>query len=284
MIDSYVPSPIPFYISNKRSDWRRSSCRDIPPYPQPVIAVADFSINIANGIDIRVESDPGPVTSVFLLPWGGGDSIILDEGAFDVAATTDGAYSIYLQPTTFSAPGIELDVHYYLIVEAGGQAYESECIYTRDVTEADFPKDCNDDRISYIKVSWSSECGINGGGAAETGGYMMYIDGEVGRPEWSPVEEGEEDAEGQEVVDYQRIRKRMSITFPGTLYIADALTHTLLFDTRTIEFDDGLVWNFRDPKVDVVWDETGCESFCMLTFSFEIDGLSRFGCASECAE
>ena len=72
MIDSYVPSPIPFYISDKRSDWRRVSCRDIPPYPQPVIAVADFSINIANGIDIRVESDPGPVTSVFLLPWGGG--------------------------------------------------------------------------------------------------------------------------------------------------------------------------------------------------------------------
>ncbi len=282
MIDSYVPSPIPFYISSRRSDWRRVSCAGIPPYAQPVIAEADFSINIANGIDIRVDGDPGPVTSAFLLPWGGGDTIILDQGAFDVAATTDGAYSIYLQPTVFSAPEVALETYYYLIVEAGGNAYESECIYTRDVTDADFPKDCNDDRIVYTKIAWSSECGINGGGAVETGGYSMYVDAEVGRPEWSPVEEGEQDAEGQEVVDYQRIRKRYSLIFQGTQYIADALWHTLLYETRQIIFDDGLTWSFRDPKVDIAWDETGCDSFGLITFSFEIDGLSRFGCSTDC--
>lgn len=283
MIDSYVPSPIPFYVSINRTDWKQKSCQAFEPYRNPVLAEADFSISLLNGIDIRVDGDPGAVSSAFLLPWGGGDTIILDAGAFGVAPTADaGIFSIYLQPSVLSAPGVALNTHYYLIVEAGSGSFGSECVYAFDGTDTDYPRDCNDDRKTYFKVSWSSPCLIKGGGALETGGYMLYLEGEVGRPEWSPTESGDEDAEGQEVVDYQRIRKRMSITFDGTQYIADALVHTLLFDVRTIEFDDGLIWNFRDPKVSVAWNDTDCSKFGFIEFSFEIDGLARFGCSADC--
>jgi len=229
-----------------------------------------------------MDADPGAPVMVRLYPSDGGSFIALTTGGWAVGPTADGQLSMYHAADTWTATGIELNKWYYMLVQTADATYYSTEFYAVAGPGGVLPEPC-DDNESYCLLSWSTSCGIKGGGYKGAEGSFVFLNSLPKKMVVSVEEsDGETDVDGAVSIGRQTMRTRRSISLYGTEHLAEALASIAIFDYKSITFLDNTVWPITSTDVNFSPIEDDCGLYGEIEFSFEFGTLTRTGCEEGC--
>jgi hypothetical protein len=125
---------------------------------------------------------------------------------------------------------------------------------------------------NYIKLTWTNSCDL--GTIYYAGGFenKLFLDAEIGAPDYEDVEEGEENDEGVFIKTLEKLQKVHKFQCYVPEYLADALKLLPLHDDVQIFYTNGLYSSaIRNIKVDVEWDSGSNECMALVTVSYQQD-------------
>src|SRR5688572_20542031 len=108
---------------------------------------------------------------------------------------------------------------------------------------------------NYIKLEWWDTCDI--GGICYQDGFKntVFLDTDIGRPDYNILEEGAENGDGVFIKDYSRLQKTPQIQCYVPEYLADALSLLPLHSNVRMTYTNGLYAGLvRNVSVNVEWD------------------------------
>jgi len=126
--------------------------------------------------------------------------------------------------------------------------------------------------MNYLKLDWSNSCDL--GRVYYSGGFTntLYLDAEIGKPEYSIEEEGFENGDGVFIKTRERLIKNYKFEIVVPEYIADALVFMALHDNIRISYTNGLYSStVRNVKVNVNWEDITNSCLAIVEVSFQQD-------------
>jgi len=94
----------------------------------------------------------------------------------------------------------------------------------------------------------------------------LYLDADIGEPEYGIIEEGEEDGENNFLPYYQRYCKIYKTVILANEYMLDALYLVRLHDNIYITFKTGERFNIYDVQISHTWENDGYVARLEITF------------------
>lgn len=125
---------------------------------------------------------------------------------------------------------------------------------------------------NYIKLEWWNSCNL--GEIYYTGGFKnkLFLETEIGEPEYLHEETGHEDGNGVFVKELESLVKnyRFKVVVPED--IVDALEAMALHDNITITYTNGLYSSaVRNVKVNATWSEETNQCLAVVEVLFQQD-------------
>lgn len=124
----------------------------------------------------------------------------------------------------------------------------------------------------YIKLEWTNSCDL--GNVYYQDGFVnkMFIDAEIGAPEYEEVIDSEENGEGVEIVIYQKQQKKYKFEFLAPEYVADAIKFMAMHDSINLTTTDGLIsTQIRNVEVNVSWEDSTNQCMALIQVTFQQD-------------
>lgn len=133
---------------------------------------------------------------------------------------------------------------------------------------------------NYIKLEWWNSCNL--GNILYTTGFKnkLFLDTEIGEPEYLNVEDGHDDGNGVFVKEFESLVKNYKFKVVVPEDIVDALQAMRLHDNINITFTNGLYSSsVRNVKVNTTWmeDENQCLAIVEVLFE-QNDQLIKSSC------
>lgn len=125
---------------------------------------------------------------------------------------------------------------------------------------------------NYIKLEWWDTCDI--GGIYYQDGFKntVFLDTDIGRPDYNILEEGAENGDGVFIKDYSRLQKAPQIQCYVPEYLADALSLLPLHSNVRMTYTNGLYAGLvRNVSVNIEWDSENNDCMALVTISFQQD-------------
>lgn len=125
---------------------------------------------------------------------------------------------------------------------------------------------------NYIKLEWWDTCDI--GGIYYQDGFKntVFLDTDIGRPDYNVLIEEQENGEGVPIMDYGRVQKIPQIQCYVPEYLADALSLLPLHSNVRMTYTNGLYAGLvRNVSVNVEWDSENNDCMALVTISFQQD-------------
>lgn len=125
---------------------------------------------------------------------------------------------------------------------------------------------------NYLKIEYSNSCDL--GNVYYQGGFIntIYLDTEIGAPEYKYEEEGEDNGDGVLIKTFEKLQKVYKFQVLVPEYMADALMFMALHDVITISYTNGLYsTSARNIIVNVTWDEDTNSCMALVEVSFQQD-------------
>lgn len=125
---------------------------------------------------------------------------------------------------------------------------------------------------NYIKLEYSNSCDL--GKVYYAGGFqnVIYLDTEIGAPEYQHEEDGEDNGDGVLIKTFEKLQKIYKFQVLVPEYMADALMFMALHDTITLSYTNGLYTaSIRNVIVNVTWDEDTNSCMGIVDVSFQQD-------------
>lgn len=125
---------------------------------------------------------------------------------------------------------------------------------------------------NYLKIDYSNSCDL--GSVYYAGGFVntIYLDTEIGAPDYQYEEEGEDNGDGVLVKTFEKLQKIYKFQVLVPEYMADALMFMALHDTISISYTNGLyIASVRNVVANVTWDEDTNSCMALVEVSFQQD-------------
>ena len=125
---------------------------------------------------------------------------------------------------------------------------------------------------NYLKIDYYNSCDL--GGVYYQGGFIntIYLDTQIGAPEYQYEEEGEDNGEGVLIKTFEKLQKVYKFQVLVPEYMADALMFMALHDVVNISYTNGLyASSIRNIIVNVTWDEDTNSCMAIVDVSFQQD-------------
>lgn len=125
---------------------------------------------------------------------------------------------------------------------------------------------------NYLKIEYSNSCDL--GNVYYQAGFenIIYLDTQIGAPEYQYEEEGEENGDGVLVKTFQKLQKVYKFEVQVPEYMADALMFMALHDVITLSYTNGLYTaSIRNVIVNVTWDEDTNSCMALVEVKFQQD-------------
>ncbi len=125
---------------------------------------------------------------------------------------------------------------------------------------------------NYIKLTWKNSCDL--GNIYYSGGFenKLFLDADIGAPDYNETEEGEENDAGIFVKTLEKLQKVNKFQCYAPEYLVDSLKLLPLHDDVRISFTNGLYSSqIRNIKVEVEWEDISNQCMALVTVLFEQD-------------
>ena len=165
---------------------------------------------------------------------------------------------------------------FYFKIGDGTNTWYSEAVtfVKSDSTNDFYPEPCGD--LRWMQLSWvNPDCILGEKYPTSMPGLFLFVQAELGQPEYDYRKDTEEGGQGEEVVLFQRLEKRWKLKFTAPEYIVDALQAAQLFSNFSISFADGT--GIVGTNVQVTQEWTG-DCYADITLTFATDFIPKTAC------
>ena len=195
-------------------------------------------LNYILPFQIRRNIAVNTITSVVLVSTADGTETDITTGYIAGSQIVIFPFDTYDQIVHYGTQTLNTNIvagEYYIRIEDGVNIW-----YTEDITYTDFAADLSNG-CSYTKIVYWDTCDIGGMfyRMKEINNFfpqyknIIYLDLEIGKPEYEYEEEGEEDELGQFFPDFKKVEKEYFIEGVFPEFMVDALTLIPLHISRT---------------------------------------------------
>lgn len=124
--------------------------------------------------------------------------------------------------------------------------------------------------MGYLRLEWWNSCDIAGIHYGRFFENKIFIDAEIGKPEFLEEEEGFENEEGVFITNYKKLIPVYRFEFMGPEYIVKAMKAMAMHDTILIGnelYDAGI----RNVEVNATWDPDTNDCLALIEIKFRQD-------------
>lgn len=142
--------------------------------------------------------------------------------------------------------------------------------------------------FKYLKLKYRNSCDIDNLYYQDQNFYnILFLDADIGKPEYSVVAEGSENGDKEFMPTFQKVKKLYKIEVLAPEYLVDALTLLPLHDNITLYDKTGESSVIKNIVIEPEWLDYDC--FAKVTITFEQDYNSKTACCgnmigTECLE